>query len=75
MRGRNLDDFDIGITSARNQFMVDCMTALDVPITSRQTLEMSEYAAAKDKRKPGNMTLNSANRSLPEDPAEAVKAQ
>ena len=74
LRGRNLDDLDIGLSSARNQFMLDCMTAHDAPITVSQTLEMAKYAVDKEKRNAKNMTLNSGNRTLPEDPTKAVKA-
>lgn len=72
IRGRNLDDLDKGLTSARNQFMMDCMTANNAAIKFEHLSEMSTYLAAKEKRKPSDMTLNSGDRKLPEDPAKQV---
>ncbi|WP_298287132.1 hypothetical protein [Novosphingobium sp.] len=65
-RGRNLDDLDKGHTSARNQFMMDCVTAQDAAVTSPQLDEMGRYLTQRDKRKPSDMTLNSGDRSMPE---------
>jgi len=63
IRGRNLDDLDKGLTSARNQFMMDCVTAQDAAVTFAQIDEMNRYLAQRDERKPADMTLNSGDRS------------
>jgi hypothetical protein len=65
IRGRNLDDFDRGITSARNQFMMDCITAQDAAVTFPQLDEMNRYLRQRDRRKPSDIMLNSGDRSMP----------
>jgi hypothetical protein len=74
LRGRNLDDLDVGLTSARNQFLMDCMSAHDTAIDFKHLDEMSAYLAQRDKRAPGNMTLNSGDRSLPDGPVKQIQS-
>lgn len=66
IRGRNLDDLNLGGSVARNQFMIDCMATTDAVISPELLLEMSRYAANKE-RSPSNMNLNSGTRRLPGD--------
>jgi hypothetical protein len=73
LRGRNLDDLDNGHTSARNQFLMDCMSGNDAAIDFKHLDEMSRYLAGRDKRKPNEMTLNSGDRSLPDETGERIK--
>lgn len=65
IRGRNLDDLDKGLTSARNQFMMDCVTAEDAVVTFPQLDEMNRYLTKRDQRKSADMTLNSGDRTMP----------
>ena len=76
IRGRNLDDLDKGRTVARNQFILDCLTAHDSAVTWQQTDEMFLYARDKANRKPSDVTLNSGNRTMPklEDVQRILKA-
>lgn len=63
IRGRNLDDLDNGYTSARNQFMMDCMASFGDAPTGKYFDELSKYKANLDgKHKPHDMTLNSGVR-------------
>jgi hypothetical protein len=73
LRGRNLDDLDAGYTSARNQFLTDCMAANDAAREFKHLDEMSRYLAGREKRKPNEMTLNSGDRSLPDETGERIK--
>ncbi len=65
IRGRNLDDLNLGGSVARNQFMVDCLSA-DEALHPKLVVEMSRYAAKKG-RLPNEMNLNSGTRKLPGD--------
>ena len=73
LRGRNLDNLDSGHTSARNQFLMDCMSANDAAIDFKHLDEMSRYLAGRDIRKPNQMTLNSGDRSLPDETGGRIK--
>lgn len=66
IRGRNLDDLNLRGSVARNQFMMDCMSAAEATVTPELLLEMTSYAAKKE-RGPSDMNLNSGMRKLPGD--------
>lgn len=74
LRSRNLDDLDVGQTSARNQFLMDCMSANDAAIDFKHLDEMSRYLVGRDKGKPNQMTLNSGDRSLPDETGQRIKS-
>lgn len=59
LRGRNLDDLNQGGAVARNQFLMDCMTAKDEPISLAMLDEMTKYAAIK--RKSSDVRFNRAS--------------
>ena len=59
LHGRNLDDFNRGIAVAENQFLMDCMTSKDQPISPEMTDEMGKYASAK--RNPTDVRFNRAS--------------
>ena len=65
IRGRNLDDLNLGGSVARNQFMMDCLSAKQV-LHPELVVEMSRYAGKKG-RSPREMNLNSGTRKLPGD--------
>jgi len=66
VRGRNLDDLNLGLSVARNQFMVDCLAATDAVISPELIEELGKYAANK-RRLPSDLNLNSGTRKLPGD--------
>lgn len=59
IHGRNLDDLDDGNTSARNQFMVDCLAARDAPAMGKMG-DFAKYLDGRDSRRPRDMMINSA---------------
>lgn len=66
IRGRNLDDLNLGGSVARNQFLVDCMATTEGNLTPELISEMGNYAAKKDRRAI-EMSLNTGTRALPGD--------
>ena len=70
VRGRNLDDLNARGSVARNQFMMDCITAEGATLTPELLEEMGRYAAQAG-RAPTDMSLNSGTRKLSIDGSTA----
>ena len=70
IRGKNLDDLNTRGSVARNQFMMDCVTAEGATLTPELLQEMNEYAAQAG-RAPTDISLNSGTRKLPGDESTA----
>jgi hypothetical protein len=62
IRGRNLDDLNKGQFIARNQFLVDCMSAKTPKFLPEHIRNMSTYAGGQPSRSPTDINLNNGRR-------------
>jgi hypothetical protein len=61
IRGRNLDDLNRGISVARNQFLVDCMSAKAAVISPDQFSDLGNYSGPSQSAQRNAADINLTN--------------